>query len=277
KRMNEVIRGKDFYMNSDYIFEEFLRYNQDCIKKVKKQLSRCPRGTLYEQKKGNKSYFVQADYENGQAIRVGISSKPELVRALIKKYLLEAELDCREKKQAAVLEMERRWPEFDLTLTASGLKGRCPSITDDMISAAVKEGEATGWATEPFEQCSFRPEERRQITSRGLKVRSKSEMFIAEKLYDYGLEFRYEEVFHAGNMQLVPDFTIRRADGKIFIWEHQGLTSVQTYIERQTKKAQLYASIGYVPWDNLIVTYDNSDGIIDLRIVESEIKNKLLI
>ena len=43
------------------------------------------------------------------------------------------------------------------------------------------------------------------------------------------------------------------------------------------RKMQLYASVGIVPWDNLIVTYDNSDGIIDLRIVKAEIENKLVL
>ena len=35
--------------------------------------------------------------------------------------------------------------------------------------------------------------------------------------------------------------------------------------------------LGFRPWDNMIVTYDTSDGNVDLRIIESEIRNKLLI
>lgn len=38
----------------------------------------------------------------------------------------------------------------------------------------------------------------------------------------------------------------------------------------------MYEKAGIVPWDNLIVTYDGADGNLNLAIVESEIKNKLL-
>ena len=51
----------------------------------------------------------------------------------------------------------------------------------------------------------------------------------------------------------------------------------RAYVEWQRKKAELYASVGFYPWDDLIVTYDTDDGNIDLRIVEPEIRNKLMV
>ena len=128
-----------------------------------------------------------------------------------------------------------------------------------------------------YEQFTYRPEEKRHITSRGLKVRSKSELLIIEQLYDYLLPTRYEQVIHIDGYNLAPDFTIRRADGKIFYWEHEGLTNETKYLERQIKKSQIYASAGIVPWDNLIVTYDTADGNIDLRIIKATIESRLII
>ena len=37
---------------------------------------------------------------------------------------------------------------------------------------------------------------------------------------------------------------------------------------------KMYESVGVVPWKNLIVTYDDEDGNINVGIIESEIKNK---
>ena len=96
-------------------------------------------------------------------------------------------------------------------------------------------------------------------------------------LYRHGISFRYEQIHETRKYELSADFTIRRADGKIFIWEHEGLITSRTYLEWQRRKAELYASLGFYPWDNLIVTYDTEDGCIDLRIIESEIKNKLIV
>ena len=39
---------------------------------------------------------------------------------------------------------------------------------------------------------------------------------------------------------------------------------------------KMYALIDIVPWQNLIITYDTTDGNIDMRKVESEIVCKLL-
>ena len=38
---------------------------------------------------------------------------------------------------------------------------------------------------------------------------------------------------------------------------------------------QIYAEAGITPWKNLIVTYDDENGLLDLRTVESEIINRI--
>jgi len=147
------------------------------------------------------------------------------------------------------------------------------SLLEDVLKDDLPFDE---WA-EAYEQSSFLPEYKTKVTSKGLHVRSKSELIIAEKLYSYNLPFRYEQILRTDNSMIVPDFTIKRSDGKIFYWEHEGLNRQKSYAERQRAKSEQYYSMGIVPWDNLIVTYDDKNGDIDLRIVESEIKNKLLL
>ena len=50
----------------------------------------------------------------------------------------------------------------------------------------------------------------------------------------------------------------------------------EKYMVRHKWKMEQYASVGIVPWDNLIVTYNDIYGNLDMRIIESEIVNKLL-
>ena len=156
--------------------------------------------------------------------------------------------------------------------------GRYHWFSDDQIRQLFKNDVKDGWAEAPFEQSDYKVELRQMVTSRGLRVRSKSELLIAEALYRYDLPFRYEQVYRPDDKYTISaDFTILRADGRIFIWEHEGLTDVDSYVSWQRRKAEMYASMGFVPWDNLIVTYDTDGGNIDLRIVESEIRNRLLV
>ena len=43
------------------------------------------------------------------------------------------------------------------------------------------------------------------------------------------------------------------------------------------EKLKLYESIGIGPWDNLILTFDVGDGMIDMREIEKMIQIKLLL
>ncbi len=119
-------------------------------------------------------------------------------------------------------------------------------------------------------------ENKKMITSHGLRVRSKSEVLIAEKFYENKVEFHYEEILHIGQEVFVPDFTIKADNGDLIYWEHCGMTGNQSYMRHHNMKIKKYEKIGIVPWKNLIITYDDENGNIDLAIVDSEIKNKIL-
>ena len=87
------------------------------------------------------------------------------------------------------------------------------------------------WETEPYEKSDYKKCDLKNMTSRGLLVRSKSELLIAELLYKYALPFRYEQVYRTDRYTLSADFTIKRSDEKIFIWEHQGKVDLQSYVD----------------------------------------------
>ncbi len=120
------------------------------------------------------------------------------------------------------------------------------------------------------------PEKKIHLTSKGLAVRSKSELLLAEKFYEFKVPCRYEQVLKIGKYTLAPDFTLLAESGKIFYWEHCGLTGNLAYMKKHKWKMDVYESAGIVPWKNLIVTYDNEQGAVDLPVIESEIRNKLL-
>ena len=145
--------------------------------------------------------------------------------------------------------------------------------------------EAAARAAEPYEQTTFHVEEKVHMTSRGLRVRSKSELLIAEKLYEFGIPFRYEEILNFGAKVLIPDFTIKKVadlpwqsepEESFIYWEHCGLTGNPEYMHHHKGKIEFYEKVGIVPWKNLIVTYDDERGNLNMAIVESEIRNKLL-
>lgn len=112
-------------------------------------------------------------------------------------------------------------------------------------------------------------------TSRGLFVRSKSELLIAEKLYEYEIDFEYEPLFKLGTTNYSPDFLIRR-NGKVYVWEHFGLVNNKEYLNQQLKKITRYIESGIVPWDNLIITFDDANGHIDVAEIDFRIRQKFM-
>ncbi|MBO5995566.1 MAG: hypothetical protein J6Q41_08640 [Firmicutes bacterium] len=156
-----------------------------------------------------------------------------------------------------------------------------PKLDVKDIAMAVREienikDEPSPWALADYKMSDYLEDEKIHTTSRGLKVRSKSELIICEIFYKYGIEFRYEEVIYLNGKRLVPDFVIRRkSDGKIFYWEHCGMMDQPIYRKRYFEKRDLYEFCGIVPWDNLIFTYD-MDGSIDSNYIDAIVKAVLL-
>ena len=77
------------------------------------------------------------------------------------------------------------------------------------------------------------------------------------------------------NYSFSSDFTILTRNG-LWYWEHAGKVNDPGYLRKHKWKLSMYERAGIFPWKNLIVTYDDENGGIDTRVIESEIKNKLL-
>ena len=221
-------------------------------------------------KRGGRAEFFHEYYVNCKRNRRSIGTNEDMIGKLARKEYLKAKNNLL-AKNIELLEMaEEDFVDVSHDEIRRLMPPRVARLPEKNFFESVQ------WENLPKEGI-YRSEERIHTTSRGLRVRSKSELIIAEKLYEYNIKFRYEERLHIGKHIFVPDFTIRRGDGKLFYWEHCGRTHDKKYMEHHKWKMNLYEGIGIVPWDNLIVTYDDEAGSINLLAVEGEIKAKLLI
>ena len=102
-------------------------------------------------------------------------------------------------------------------------------------------------------------------TLKGDLVRSKSEVIIANMLYEAGIEYEYEKELDLGEDGIrIPDFTIEDAEsGLCFYWEHCGMLGDAAYNKHWQEKQALYKKHGIVEGENLIVSRDSLNGGID--------------
>jgi hypothetical protein len=115
-------------------------------------------------------------------------------------------------------------------------------------------------------------------TLKGDLVRSKSEVIIANMLFNAGIEYEYEKELVLGeDGTRIPDFTIEDAEsGACFYWEHCGMLSDAGYNRHWEEKKTIYHRHGITEGDNLIVSKDSLNGGIDSAEIKRLIERYLL-
>lgn len=235
--------------------------------------------------------YLQTEIINGKYLRHGLSKDPDTLKQLCRKAYLKEALDEINNNIKCLTGAKSRYAN----LQPDEIIGHLPKVyrtvpkayffpdtMKDLLAGAAEEdskiaAKVKAWIEEPYEQSTYMQEKRVHTTSRGEKMRSKNEVLHAEVMYRLGIPFRYEPVLHIGANDLIPDFMILRIrDAKIFYAEHCGMPFNKRYMEHHKWKMELYEAAGIVPWDSLIVTYGDVHGNIDVRIIESELKSKLL-
>ena len=115
-------------------------------------------------------------------------------------------------------------------------------------------------------------------TDQGERVRSKSEVIIANLLSKYKIPYRYEFPIVLQPLGTVyPDFTalqVRSREEKI--WEHFGRMDFPEYAEKTVRKIITYEMNGYRLGENLIVTFETKNNPISIQQVRRIITEKLL-
>ncbi|MCF0229787.1 MAG: hypothetical protein HUJ76_08880, partial [Parasporobacterium sp.] len=133
-------------------------------------------------------------------------------------------------------------------------------MTEDELARARYERHAA-WANEDYERSSYMPEGLIEITSRGERVRTKSEMLIAETLYKYNIPFRYEDATDYAWLGMIPDFTFRERGMKKFYLEYCGMMDDEEYVRKFLNKRRKYEELGICDWKNIIYIHETGNQV----------------
>ena len=134
------------------------------------------------------------------------------------------------------------------------------------------------WISKPYEHMSFDEDSDELYSTSGTRVRSKSEVIIANMLEQYNIPYKYEyPIILNGNHLARPDFTcLNIKTRQLLIWEHLGMMDNPDYADRNIRKLSLYEKSGYIVGKNMIVTFESSHVPPASNIIKSTIENFLL-
>ncbi len=239
------------------------------IRQIEKKLKNYPEGRISVKHIHNKDYYYLVDKKSDERYLHKEDSK--LTSDLLQKNYLKKVLIA-SKKEALAL---RRYLDKQPSLIAEDVYSTLSEGRQKLIKPIVTTDEqfVKDWLSIPYvpkgfeEGASFFP------TMKGDRVRSKSEMIVADRLLLNDVPYKYECPLVINGKVIHPDFTMLRVrDRKILYLEHCGKTDDPEYAEKRiVKRINEYSQAGIILGDNLFLTFESSTTPFDVRVLDNMI------
>ena len=133
------------------------------------------------------------------------------------------------------------------------------------------------WKNVTWQGVSYNTQTEDLTTANEEHVRSKSEVIIADTLKRMNIPYRYEYPLELKDGRTIyPDFLcLNVRTRQEFYWEHFGMMDDPEYLERTIQKLKLYSENKILPGKNLIITLESQTSPINMRQIETLIKEFL--
>lgn len=140
-----------------------------------------------------------------------------------------------------------------------------------------KDDFVEAWKKEEYAGKEFTEGTPEFYTAKGERVRSKSEVIIADLLGKNGIPYKYEYPLYLKGVGVVyPDFLALNTRTRKEIWyEHLGMMDDPTYVENAIRKIASYEQNGIFPGENLILTYETKKNPLNQKMVNLIIQHYL--
>jgi hypothetical protein len=248
---------------SGKIYSEY-RNTVDSIHQIQKELQKLPIGRLVCRKSGKYRklfcvsdgqyrYLKKSDLQLSADLALRKYYELRLSSLESEKKLFEELMSLQEMNQKTISAVFSPDSKFH-NLLKQRLEVQLSSSSDIMQQ----------WVCAEYQKSASHPEHLIYKTASGDRVRSKSEVIIANTLFANGIPFRYEAALMMEDTTYYPDFTIMHpVTLEIYYLEHFGLIDNPEYMMRSFRKVESFISAGIIPTHNLICTYETSAHPLD--------------
>lgn len=276
KEMNTISLSNKLVVNTAMIVE-LLNEREEILVRIlenrKRKLRLYPKGKLHVANRGKyKSYYCRkspSDITGDYIKRSNMGLAYELAQ---KEYdtklvsLIEEELNC--------IELTKNGYEKYGEISKNMGNGR-DGLFDELL---ISEDEYVNrWLNVQYKGKSFIDNDIEYYSSNGEKVRSKSEILIADALHKYKVPYRYEYPININGHLVYPDFTCLNIRGRReVIWEHFGLMDSPDYVNNMIFKINQYERKGYKIGKNFVCTFENSNNPLSTKSINRVIEEYLI-
>ncbi|MBR6255905.1 MAG: hypothetical protein IKR23_00890 [Lachnospiraceae bacterium] len=129
------------------------------------------------------------------------------------------------------------------------------------------------WMAQEYTGLGFREGNPEFYTRKGLRVRSKSEVIIADMLDELNVPFLYEKPLCLKHGTIYPDFTLLNIkERKEVYWEHFGMMDDREYRDDALMKIREYEENDLFQYDSVIWTFETGKNPLNTRELRKMIK-----
>ena len=260
--------------------KEILRKRETQLQQLKKDkektLSKAPDGSLRLcQHRDKVQYYHRTDPKDFNGVYIK-EKDIELAKKLAQKDYDKKVLVSAEKELNAINKFFSNCPDKSVEQIYDNLhEGRKKIITPIM---ETEEQYVHNWQAEIYQGKDFYEDTPELYTMKGERVRSKSEVIIADMLSKEGIPYRYEyPLYIKGFGKIYPDFTVLNIKKREeLLWEHFGMMDDAEYAEAAIRKIATYEQNGIYPGEKLILTYETRKNPINQRVINGLIEHFLV-
>ena len=242
---------------------------------LSKRLSRAPAGVLnVSPHRGGFQYF-RVTAKTGRKGEYIPERKMSLASAIAQRDY-DAKMLAEIQRQRGVL--EKCVAKYDVSV-AENLYAQLHPARRSLVAPLVYPDDdfVARWSAVNYSGRGFDAGGPMLMTAHGERVRSKSEIIIADALFRRGIPYRYEyphELLLAGarnrkRIVVYPDFTcLNVRTHREIVWEHFGMIDVPEYCQNMASKMEMYLQNGFCMGKNFVMTTETHDRPLNSMMVE---------
>lgn len=242
---------------------------------TEKRLRNSPKGKIYVKHNKSKVYYYLNEGECGSKERLLGKNDRVLITKLLQKNYLDKVYKAAKDELDALKRIKLLYPDivaeevYENLSEDKRLLVNPIMLTDEQLISKWEKSKYTPHPVSnevPFYQ-----------TMKGERVRSKSEVIIADRLFACGIPYKYECPIRVGGKIIHPDFSILRiSDRKIVYYEHCGKMDDPEYAEDMVSRVSDYSREGIVLGDRLFMTFETSKTPLDVRVLDKMIRTNFM-
>lgn len=265
---------ENFYKssNNEDRYKARIQYLKNMIAKKEKSLESAPPGFIKVLKRGNNfSYYYKENWKDEKWKCIKKSEK-RLIKPLMQKsydrLLLKAA-----RSELKKLELIRKANALD---SVDDVYHKLPAAFKDLISPApdTRESVFRQWKTQKFIPKPVSNSLSDIQSKLGERMRSKSEVIIADMLTDHNIPYIYEKPLNLkGYGTIYPDFTLYDVINNYEIyWEHMGLLDDPEYRSHAFAKIATYEKNGLLSGNRLIITFESEEHPLNMEVIKMQVE-----